>query len=95
MLNSETDFTSAERSFLNLLAKFDNIPRKKAKFLNFVKNITGNRTNAAIIDSVWDKMQTAYEVNMKKSTKQENGKCNLLFFSCLHWLLLKYFILGV
>ena len=74
MLNSETDFTSAERNFLNVLAKYDNIPRKKAKFWNFVKNIMGNRTNAAIIDSVWDKMQTAYQNDMQKTTKQENGK---------------------
>lgn len=75
MLNSETSLTSAERNFLNFLSKYDNIPRKKAKFLNFVQNIMGHKTSQALVDSVWDKMQTAYKNNMQDTTaKQENGK---------------------
>ncbi|XP_003702189.1 uncharacterized protein LOC100879590 [Megachile rotundata] len=74
MLNSETSLTSAERNFLNSLSKYDNIPRKKAKFLNFIRSM-GNKANQALIDSVWDKMQTAYKNSMQDTTtKQQNGK---------------------
>ncbi|OAD62070.1 Cell growth-regulating nucleolar protein [Eufriesea mexicana] len=63
ILNSEANLSKAEHSFLNILSKYENIPRKKAKFLNFVKSAMGQRTNPAIIDSVWNKMETAYKKN--------------------------------
>ncbi|XP_076759895.1 uncharacterized protein LOC143428722 [Xylocopa sonorina] len=80
VLKSETDLSNAERNFLNLLLKHENIPRKRVKFLNFVKSAIGNKTNPAVVNSVWDKMETAYKNNMKnanpQSVKQQNGKTN-------------------
>ncbi|XP_017761689.1 PREDICTED: cell growth-regulating nucleolar protein [Eufriesea mexicana] len=77
ILNSEANLSKAEHSFLNILSKYENIPRKKAKFLNFVKSAMGQRTNPAIIDSVWNKMETAYKKSMQNiDTQNENQHGN-------------------
>ncbi|XP_011176394.1 cell growth-regulating nucleolar protein [Solenopsis invicta] len=65
LLNGTVELSRAERNFLNLLSKYENIPRKKAKFLNFVHNALGNRANASIVDSVWDKMENAHKQNQQ------------------------------
>ncbi|KZC04823.1 PREDICTED: cell growth-regulating nucleolar protein [Dufourea novaeangliae] len=81
ILNSVTNLTNAERSFLNMLSKYENIPRKKARFLNFVKSAIGHRANPAIVDSVWDKMESAYKNNVqtaaeKQQQQQQNGNAD-------------------
>ncbi|XP_076287385.1 uncharacterized protein LOC143212433 [Lasioglossum baleicum] len=80
ILNNSKNLSNTERNFLNTLSKYDNIPRKKAKFLNFVKNAVGNKVNLAVIDSVWDKLETAHKNNVQTITqimqkqKQQNDK---------------------
>ncbi|CAL7935618.1 unnamed protein product [Xylocopa violacea] len=80
VLKSDTNLSNAERNFLSLLLKHENIPRKKAKFLNFVKSAICNKTSPAVVNSVWDKMESAYKTNMQnanpQSVKQQNGKTN-------------------
>ncbi|KOX81348.1 Cell growth-regulating nucleolar protein [Melipona quadrifasciata] len=81
LLNSGTNLSIAERNFLNILSKYDNIPRKKIKFLNFVKNAVGNKVNGQVINNVWDKMETAFKNNVQNTNtqnekQQENGKGN-------------------
>ncbi|KAF3421333.1 hypothetical protein E2986_08299 [Frieseomelitta varia] len=81
LLNSGTNFSIAERNFLNILSKYDNIPRKKIKFLNFVKNAIGNKVNGQVVNTVWDKMETAFKnsmpsTNTQDEKQQENGKGN-------------------
>lgn len=39
---------------LNTVSKHNNTPRKKPKFINFVKNVCGHKTNPKDIDSAWD-----------------------------------------
>ncbi|XP_076248611.1 uncharacterized protein LOC143188298 [Calliopsis andreniformis] len=73
ILNSETKLSNAERSFLKTLSKYENIPRKKAKFLNFVRSAMGNRAPAGVVDSVWNIMETTYK-NNTQSMQQTNGK---------------------
>lgn len=85
LLNGTVNLSSEERSFLNVLSKYENIPRKKAKFLNFVRNITGNRMNMIIVESVWDKMENAHKQSQQVATKtpekdvqnqeQNKGEC--------------------
>lgn len=78
LLNSETNLSTAERNFLNVLSKYDNIPRKKFKFLNFVKSAANNKVNQQVLNTVWDKMEMAYKNSIKnintQDEKQENGK---------------------
>lgn len=80
ILNNSKNLSNSERNFLNTLSKYDNIPRKKAKFLNFVKNAIGNKVNSAVVDSVWDKLETAHKNNVQTITQimqkqeQQNDK---------------------
>ncbi|XP_071568222.1 uncharacterized protein [Temnothorax nylanderi] len=69
LLNGTVNLSNAERSFLNILSNYDNVPRKKAKFLNFVRNAIGNRANVTVVESVWDKMENAHKQNQQVSTK--------------------------
>ncbi|KMQ94048.1 cell growth-regulating nucleolar protein [Lasius niger] len=69
LLNGTIDLSKAERNFLNTLSKHENIPRKKAKFLNFVRNVVGNRVNVAIVESVWDKMETTHKQSQESVTQ--------------------------
>ncbi|XP_076646302.1 uncharacterized protein LOC143355406 [Halictus rubicundus] len=71
ILNNSKNLSNAERNFLNTLSKYENIPRKKVKFLNFVKNALGNKVNSTVIDSVWDKLETAYKNNLQKQQNDE------------------------
>ncbi|XP_076673500.1 uncharacterized protein LOC143371787 [Andrena cerasifolii] len=77
ILNSETKLSNSERNFLKSLSKFENIPRKKAKFLNFVRTAVPQKANTALVDSVWNIMETAYKENVENTTEkqqQANGK---------------------
>lgn len=67
LLNGTINVSNAERNFLNTLSKYENIPRKKAKFLNFVRNAMGNRVNMTIVENVWDKMETAHKQSQEST----------------------------
>lgn len=67
LLNGTIDLSNAERNFLNALSKYENIPRKKTKFLNFIRNAMGNRVNMTIVEGIWDKMETAYKQQSQES----------------------------
>lgn len=76
LLNNSTDLSTAEQGFLHTLAKFDNIPRKRAKFMNFVRSALGTRTNMSLVESVWNKMEAAHKNSAESTavpTQQENG----------------------
>jgi len=86
LLNGTVDLSNAERNFLGTLSKYENVPRKKAKFLNFVRNAIGSRINATVVESVWDKLETAYKQNRQVATntlekdtmqnqEQNKGEC--------------------
>lgn len=69
LLNGTVNLSNTERSFLNILSTYDNVPRKKAKFLNFVRNAVGNRINAMVVESVWNKMENAHKQSQQVATK--------------------------
>ncbi|XP_029173041.1 cell growth-regulating nucleolar protein isoform X2 [Nylanderia fulva] len=69
LLSGITNLSKAERNFLNTLSKYDNLPRKKVKFLNFVRSAVGNRVNMTVVESVWDKMETAHKQNQESVTQ--------------------------
>uniref|UniRef100_A0A0C9QES2 Lyar protein n=1 Tax=Fopius arisanus TaxID=64838 RepID=A0A0C9QES2_9HYME len=61
VLNNSTNLSREEKSFLQSISRHENIPRKKAKFLNFVKNAVGYRLNMNVVDSCWEKMESAFK----------------------------------
>lgn len=61
----------AERNFLETLSRYENIPRKKAKFLNFVKSALGHRVNMSVVESVWSKMENAHKQSQQTTTKPQ------------------------
>lgn len=66
-----TDLSHVERNFLNSLSKYENIPRKKSKFLNFVHSAIGNRVNMNVVESVWDKMENTYKQKQQPATLEK------------------------
>ncbi|XP_058801200.1 uncharacterized protein C16C10.8 [Phymastichus coffea] len=73
VLANSTTLTVPERNLLSSIAKHENIPRKKAKFLNFINNISGNRVNMTIVSSVWDKMESAFKEASAQIDNEENN----------------------
>ncbi|XP_011877049.1 PREDICTED: cell growth-regulating nucleolar protein [Vollenhovia emeryi] len=69
LLNGTADLSNAERNFLNILSKYENVPRKKVKFLNFVRNAMGNRVHATVVNSVWDKMESMHRQSQQAAAK--------------------------
>ncbi|XP_015600970.1 cell growth-regulating nucleolar protein [Cephus cinctus] len=76
LLTTSNNLSKAERDMLNTMSKYENIPRKKAKFLNFIKNVFGNRTNMAVVESIWAKMEEAFKeaVGSTKNGQKENNE---------------------
>lgn len=71
---------NAPRNVLRIIetvSTFNNTPRKKAKFVNFVKNVCGNKTNSKDIDQAWDlisvKLSALSGNNQNKNQNQDAG----------------------
>jgi len=56
---------------LQTISQHENIPRKKAKFLNFLKNIFGPRSNPKVADLAWDLMSKALDEQRAKALKEQ------------------------
>ncbi|XP_011148990.1 cell growth-regulating nucleolar protein [Harpegnathos saltator] len=79
LLNGTVNLSNAERNFLSSLSRFENIPRKKPKFLNFVKSALSNRVNMSVVESIWSKMEIAHKQSQHTITKPQepdNDKTN-------------------
>lgn len=71
ILAETQNIDSDVRNIVNTILDHENIPRKKPKFINFVKNIMRNRANIHAIDKTWDLFSqalkpTAQEMSQKK-----------------------------
>lgn len=74
---------NAHRNVLRIIetvSKFNNTPRKKPKFINFVKNVCGNKTNPKDIDQAWDlisvKLSALSANNQNKNQNQDPSDDN-------------------
>ncbi|KPJ19175.1 Cell growth-regulating nucleolar protein [Papilio machaon] len=87
MLQSVLDETETKSPnvlrIIETISKHNNTPRKKPKFVNFVKNVCGQKTNPKDIDQAWDlisvKLAALSQVNghnKNNSEKNTNGECN-------------------
>lgn len=75
--------TNAPRNVLRIIeaiSTFNNTPRKKPKFINFVKNVCGNKTNPKDIDQAWDliavNLSALYATNQNKNQNQDTSDDN-------------------
>ena len=77
MLQSVLDEqTGAPKNVLRIIetiSKHTNTPRKKPKFINFVKNVCGHKTNPSDIDQAWDLISVKLTA---LSAVTQNGKAN-------------------
>jgi len=54
LLDTATDIDPAVRTIIDTILDHDNIPRKRPKFVNFVKNIMRNKAQMSNIDKTWE-----------------------------------------
>lgn len=70
---------NASRNVLRIIetiSKHNNTPRKKPKFINFVKNVCGHKTNPKDIDQAWDliSVKLAALSNYNAQNRNQNQK---------------------
>lgn len=68
---------SAPRNVLRIIetiTKHNNTPRKKPKFINFVKNVCGNKTNPKDIDQAWDLISVKLTALSSANNRNQNEK---------------------
>merc|ERR1719341_969656 len=59
ILQETSDLDGDVRNILDTIQEHENIPRKKPKFVNFVKNIMRNRARQHSIDKTWELFEQA------------------------------------
>jgi len=84
ILAEATDLDQDVRTILDTIQEHDNIPRKKPKFINFVKNIMRNRARPHSIDKTWELFEqalrpppeaaVAMEVQETQETQEKEGR---------------------
>ncbi|XP_063542007.1 cell growth-regulating nucleolar protein [Cydia strobilella] len=66
------------RRIIETVSKHNNTPRKKPKFINFVKNVCGQKTNPNDINQAWDmisvKLGELSAMNARPNQNQQNKK---------------------
>merc|ERR1712096_75710 len=75
ILAETENIDSDVRNIVNTILDHENIPRKKPKFTNFVKNIMRNRARPHSIDKTWDLFSQALKPTAQEaSQKREEEK---------------------
>jgi len=72
ILAEANNIDSDVKSIVNTIMDHENIPRKKPKFVNFVKNIMRNRANVHAIDKTWDLFSQALKPPVDTQIKTES-----------------------
>ncbi|KAL4090091.1 hypothetical protein QTP88_024992 [Uroleucon formosanum] len=66
------DLPNEQRQFLNIIAKFDNVPRKKNKFQNFCfSTAPAYRRKEYIIDQVFDMIEAEYKAQQPQNSNEK------------------------
>ncbi|XP_066148522.1 cell growth-regulating nucleolar protein [Euwallacea fornicatus] len=79
----EKNLKPSLRQLLETISEYSNVPRKRAKFLNFIKSSSGNRANMREVEEIWDiiekyKNQTSLTKNVENKQKNDNVKKRIL-----------------
>ncbi|VEN54258.1 unnamed protein product [Callosobruchus maculatus] len=93
ILDMQPNMKPSHKHLLERISNYNNVPRKKMKFMNFIMSSSGGRANRKEVEEVWDIIET-YKNNQKgnganpsiqknsdtvKETKdEENAKRKLL-----------------
>lgn len=59
---------------IEAVSKHTNTPRKKPKFINFVKNVCGHKTNPKDIDQAWDLISVKLSALSNANNRNQNQK---------------------
>lgn len=59
---------------IETISKHNNTPRKKPKFVNFVKNVCGHKTNPKDIDQAWDLISVKLTALSNANQQNKNNK---------------------
>ncbi|XP_050300314.1 uncharacterized protein C16C10.8 [Anthonomus grandis grandis] len=77
---TETNLKPSCRKLLETISEYSNVPRKKQKFLNFIRSSSGNRAVMKDVEEVWDiieKYKTSNSQNNMKTGGKGNDKVEL------------------
>ncbi|KAL3285157.1 hypothetical protein HHI36_019278 [Cryptolaemus montrouzieri] len=75
ILNEKSNLKPNCRNLLNHIVNFSNVPRKKQKFLNFMKSTMGGRTDYKTIEEIWDILEE-YKSRVVKTPAVVENKTN-------------------
>ncbi|CAH1119563.1 unnamed protein product [Phaedon cochleariae] len=71
ILDKEPNMKPAHHNLLNTILGYSNIPRKKPKFMNFIRSSSGGRVNMKEVEEVWNIIEK-YKDNQAKENGQKN-----------------------
>ncbi|XP_013185095.1 cell growth-regulating nucleolar protein [Amyelois transitella] len=74
VLDEQKNLTGNVRRIIETVSKHNNTPRKKPKFVNFVKNVCGHKTNVSDIDQAWDLISVKLSELSNAQNKNQNQK---------------------
>ncbi|KAL1518358.1 hypothetical protein ABEB36_001993 [Hypothenemus hampei] len=66
----EKDLKPSIRRLLQTISEYSNVPRKKAKFMNFINSSSGNKVNMQEVEEAWNIIEKF------KNSQQNNSKIN-------------------
>ncbi|XP_044270782.1 cell growth-regulating nucleolar protein [Tribolium madens] len=72
IVQTETNMKPSLRNLFNSISNYSNVPRKKVKFINFLKSSTGGRVNFDDIEAAWGLIEK-HKNEQNKNNNQENG----------------------
>jgi len=68
---SEKNLKPSLRNLLNTISEYSNVPRKKQKFMNFIKSSSGNRANMKDVEEAWDIIEIYKSKNIQNNKTQD------------------------
>ncbi|XP_025832468.1 cell growth-regulating nucleolar protein-like, partial [Agrilus planipennis] len=75
IIQEDINMKPQNKNLLLTISKHNNVPRKKQKFLNYIKSATGGKVSENTISDVWDIIESYKEKHVKlNKTKNENDK---------------------
>ncbi|XP_059050614.1 cell growth-regulating nucleolar protein [Achroia grisella] len=75
VLDEHKNVSGNVRRIIDTVSKHNNTPRKKPKFINFVKNVCGQKTNPKDIDQAWDLISVKLsELSNARNNQNKNNE---------------------
>ncbi|EFA00347.1 uncharacterized protein C16C10.8 [Tribolium castaneum] len=81
IVDTETSMKPSLRNLFKTISNYTNVPRKKVKFINFLKSSTGGRVNFDDIEAAWGLIEK-HKNEQSKNNQQENGTKHKLNGDC-------------